>query len=305
MIPAAFARTIRAVHGAAGVAWLDQLPALMAEMAQRWHVQVGPPFALSYNFVAPGVRDDGLPVVLKLGIPSPLLEREIAALRIYAGRGAVRLLEAEPARGCLLLERLRPGSLLADLGDDERATGIAAGVMEQLWRPLPGRHPFPDVVEWSSSLRRLRQNFAGGTGPLPARWVATAERLFSELIASSGEPVLIHADLHHFNILAADETAGCGTWLALDPHGVAAEREYEVGALLRNPFAQLPPLTELRTLQARRVDLLAERLGFDRQRVVGWGIAQAVLSACWDLEDHGVGWERALGYAEALAPLLK
>ena len=38
-------------------------------------------------------------------------------------------------------------------------------------------------------------------------------------------------------------------------------------------------------MMQRRVDMIVERLGFDRQRVLGWGFAQAVLSAVWCDED--------------------
>ena len=54
---------------------------------------------------------------------------------------------------------------------------------------------------------------------------------------------------------------------------------------------------------ARRVDQLSAELGFDRQRLVGWGLAQAVLSAWWSYEDHGRGWEGGLACAEILQAL--
>lgn len=300
-IPQTFQRTIAEVHGATGIAWLQALPALIDACAERWSLRMLPPFSLSYNYVAPALRHDSasgtaIPVVLKLGVPNPLLTREIAALRLYAGQGAATLIEADDERGCLLIERILPGECLAALDDDAAATAIAAGVMAQLWRPLPADHPFPSVAHWARALHGLRVRFDGKTGPLPPRLVAKAEGLFTDLIASSSAPVLIHADLHHYNILAAQRAP----WLALDPHGVAGEREYEVGALLRNPFSRLPAAGELRQIQARRVDQLADLLGFDRQRISGWGIAQAVLAACWSIEDHGAGWEDAIAYAEAL-----
>ncbi len=299
LIPPAFAQTILGVHGVAGAAWLTELPALLDECVERWSLTLLPAsFPLSYNYVRPALTADGQAVVLKLGVPNPLLTREIEALRLYAGQGAAALLAADAARGVLLLERLQPGNMLAAVADDEEATRIAADVMQQLWRPLPAVHPFAPVAEWAGGLRKLRVRFNGGVGPLPVRLVAMAETLFAELIPSSAPPVLIHADLHHFNILAATRAP----WLALDPHGVAAEPAYEVGALLRNPFSVLPSPAELRRIQARRVAILAERLGFERQRLAGWGFAQAILSAWWDIEDNGSGWERALAYAEALAP---
>ena len=35
----------------------------------------------------------------------------------------------------------------------------------------------------------------------------------------------------------------------------------------------------------RRLDLLAEALGFERERLRDWAFAQAVLSAVWHVED--------------------
>jgi streptomycin 6-kinase len=55
-----------------------------------------------------------------------------------------------------------------------------------------------------------------------------------------------------------------------------------------------------RTL-ARRVDILADELGLDPGRIRDWGVAQAVLSACWTIEDHGHGWEPVIAFAELLA----
>jgi len=54
---------------------------------------------------------------------------------------------------------------------------------------------------------------------------------------------------------------------------------------------------------ARRVDQLAAELGFERARIRGWGVAQAVLSAWWSFEDHGHGWEPAIACAELLAAI--
>jgi streptomycin 6-kinase len=221
------------------------------------------------------------------------------ALRLYDGHGIVQLLHADREQGAMLLERLKPGTPLANLTDDEEATSIAARVMRQLWRPVPAEHRFPTVAKWASGLGRLREHFGGTTGPLPKSLVEEAETLFTELIDSRGEVVLLHGDLHHENIVAAERQP----WLALDPKGLVGEPAYEVGALLRN---QLPePLTqpEASRIMGRRVDQLSEELGLDRERLLGWGLAQAVLSAWWSIEDHGYGWEPAIAVAEALGAL--
>lgn len=283
-----------------GTAWLEALPALLAEYARAWHLTLAPPFELSYNYVAPAMRADGSEAVLKAGIWLEDLPHEIAALRHFDGQGAVRLLEADAARGVFLLERVRPGTPLVDAADGADATTIAADVMRQLWRPLPQAHRFPTVTDWARAFAETRSRFATGL-PFPERLLAAAEEHFRDLVASQATPILLHGDLHHWNILRSRRDG----WLAIDPHGVIGEPAYETGAFLRNPMCGEKAFdhADLRRTQPRRVDMLAELLEFDRRRIVRWGIAQAVLSACWTLEHSDTGWQPAIAVAEALDEL--
>jgi streptomycin 6-kinase len=299
-LPPDFSRRVRLAFRD-GAQWLDALPQLLAEAAERWSLVVEPPYPLSYNYVAPARTADGAEVVLKAGVPRHELGTEIDALALYAGRGAVRLLDADRAAGLLLLERLSPGRSLAEAGDDSQATEQAAAVMQALWRPVPPTHGFPDVADWAAGLARLRSHYGGGTGPFPPALVDAAEGRFAELLASQGPPVVLHGDLHHFNILAAGQG-----WRAIDPKGVVGEAAYEVGAWLRNPVGALPVGRPLARLTARRLDQLAELLALDRQRLAGWSLAQAVLSAWWEVEDAGAlpaAGSHSLALAEALAAM--
>lgn len=299
IIPPGFARTTMALHGAAGDAWLADLPKLVARLAARWGLAVAPPFPeLSYNYVAPAVMGDGQAVVLKVGVPNRELDAEIAALRHYGGRGAVRLLAADAEAGALLLERLLPGTMLVEERDDDQATAIAAEVMRALWQPAPAEHGFPTVADWAKGLERVRATFDGGTGPFPERLVGLADGLFAELLASEEAPVLLHGDLHHYNILRAERAP----WLAIDPKGIVGERGFEVYAWLYNPLPK-DDAGDLRRLLPRRLDIFAERLGLDKRRLAAWGLAGTLLSSWWSYEDQGRVGERALGVAAALAAL--
>jgi streptomycin 6-kinase len=112
-------------------------------------------------------------------------------------------------------------------------------------------------------------------------------------------PVLLHADLHHWNILSSQR----GCWLAIDPKGVVGEPAYETGAWLRNPFPQLLHSSHALGMTQRRLDQMAEGLGFDRLRLACWAFAQAVLSAWWAFEDHSYDWRQSLAVAEMLQQL--
>lgn len=300
-VPETWAQTIRAVHGESGALWLAQFPRLHEQIARRWHLTVGPPLPdLSYNYVAPAVDEQGRELILKLAPPNKETITEIAALNHYGGRGSVRLYAADPAASALLLERLQPGTMLVTVADDEEATRIAATVMDQLWRPAPVCHAYPTVADWGRGLQRLRGEFAGGSGPLPERLVMLAESLFAELLVSQAAPVVLHGDLHHYNILQAERAP----WLAIDPKGVVGEPVYETGALLRNPLPQVATWSDLPQIQARRGAVLAETLGFEQERIVAWGVAQAVLAAWWSYEEHGGKDTAMIACAEALATLL-
>ncbi len=92
-------------------------------------------------------------------------------------------------------------------------------------------------------------------------------------------------------------------WLAIDPKGVIGEPVYETAAMLRNPLPELLSWPHPKRTLARRIDQLSDQLGFSRQRIHAWGVAQTVLSAVWSLEDDGTGWEPAIACAQLLSEL--
>lgn len=299
-VPEELVRNVTESRGAEGAEWADRLPAVVADCGRRWSLEVGPPFPeLSQNYVAHALRADGTAAVLKLSFPENLEFRtEAHALRLFDERGIARLLELDLERGAMLLERLEPGVPLETVEDDEEAMSIAADVLRRLWRPAPADHPFPLVSDWARGLVRLRRHFGGETGPLPAALVEEAEALFAELIPSQAEPVLLHGDLHHGNILAARRRP----WLAIDPKGVVGEPAYDTGALLYNPTELLEASRPGKVLE-RRIDQLAGGLDLDGARVRGWGLSRAVLAAYWGWEDSGQVWEEALAFAELLVAI--
>ena len=301
LLPEHFVRTIVHTFGDAGSEWLTCLPALLTEAEHRWNLTLLPAFVnLSYNYVAPAMCADGTAAVLKAGVPCPERQCEIAALRNYDGRGCVRMLAADEEQGVILLERLNPGTpltALADDANDARATSIAVDVMRRLWRPTPPGHVFPTVADWGRGMERLRTRYPDGTGPFPIALMEEAQSLWKELLANPAPPVLLHGDLHHDNILRS----GANEWLAIDPKGLVGEPAYEVGALVRNLWPAHHTLADPAQTLARRVHQLAEELDLSRERVRGWAVAQAVLSAWWCIEDNDPDWQDAIAIAEQIA----
>jgi streptomycin 6-kinase len=293
-----FTQRVLNIYGEDGHRWLQSLPTILDEISSIWDVRLKPPFQdLSMNYVAPAIRSDGSDAVLKVGVPNPELETEIAALKVFDGLGVVNIFQSNQELGALLLERLRPGEPLLQMGDDEFATAIAIKVIRQLHSCSAKYDSFPSVADWFQGFQRLRDMFGGDTGPFPNELIETAEVLSQDLITSMEASILLHADLHHWNILSAEREQ----WLAIDPKGVIGEPAYETGAWLRNPFPDILEMPNPERMISRRIDQFANDLGYDRERIFGWGFTQAVLASCWSFEDGEKEWEDWLAVAEVIA----
>jgi streptomycin 6-kinase len=292
-IPNELTETVERVHGEQGRQWLVALPALLLEFSQRWSLELEQPFEnLSYNFVVPGRTAQGAAIVLKLGVPCRELLTEAAALKFFAGDGAVRLLDHEAARGALLLERALPGAPLYSLPDNVEATHIAATLMQRLWREPPAEHVFPSLAVWFQAFARLRRNFNGGSGPFPPELIALAEQTFFELSRSAEHTVLLHGDLHHANILAS--TNG---WIAIDPKGVAGDPGYEIGPFMLNQLPSGVADSTVQELFNQRLSIFAAELQISQTRLAAWAFCYAALSALWEFEDSG-DWRDGIHLAQ-------
>src|SRR5204863_976121 len=128
--------------------------------------------------------------------------------------GAARLLARDDERGAVLMERLRPGDSLWELGDEE-SDSVAADVLAQLWaKPAPADHSFTSLAE------------------AVERWVHLDDEtraLLRELAATQGEPVVLHQDFQGSNVLRSARG-----WLAIDPKPLVGEREFDLASFVRD-----------------------------------------------------------------------
>ena len=294
-----FKERISNTFGEAGAVWLKELPGLLQDCFREWSLMPeSSPDCLTFNYVLFVRRENGEKLVLKAGVPNHELNSEIAALKVYAGEGAVKLLDSDSQRGFLLLERLQPGTMLLEEEDDKKATTLAIEVMQRLWKKAPEQHAFLSVRDWGRGFERLRRTFKCGSGPFPEVLVSKAERLFAELCDSMEPDVVLHGDLHHWNIMKHGEE-----WLAIDPKGIVGEPAYEIGAWMRNPYTEIPKIPDLKKFQKRRLEQFAAELGFDRRRLRDWSFAQEMLSAWWSYEDKCGGLQESITLAEILSEI--
>jgi streptomycin 6-kinase len=248
----------------------------LAERARAWGVVIERTLGTDSSLLGFGHR--GIDAVVLKIVKRPSDEwMSGAVVGAFGGRGMVRV--HEYVDGALLLEQLTPGHSLVTMtleGADDSAVEVVADVVQQMSATAP-LSSWPTVHEWATGFQRYLES---ADRRIPIDLVHEGHEWFFALAVSQGDPRLLHGDLHHYNILL-DATRG---WLAVDPKGVVGEREYEVGAMLRNPVER-PDLFLSAQAVERRVTRLANRLRLNVDRIVGWAFAQAVLSAVWELED--------------------
>ena len=250
---------------------LEQLQA----KAREWNVTVEEIRETPTSLLGFGMRDRDR-VVLKITQVSDE-SHSGKVLRAFAGDGIVRVYESET--GAVLLERLEPGEQLVTLvkrGEDDAATRVLADVIDKLAHHKPPIE-CPTVADWGRGFDRYLDS---GDQQIPLELVHEARELYQDLTSSQRTTMLLHGDLHHYNVLFDNERG----WVAIDPKGVVGELEYEIGAILRNPVE----LREFYTTPAivdRRLQTLTDLLHLDHSRALNWFRAQEVLSAIWDIED--------------------
>ena len=245
-------------------------------LAERWGVTCEKPCETPTAILAYGIRESER-VVLKVikQVGDEWHSGEI--LNAFQGQGMVRVYEWEP--GAVLLERLEPATLLLDLvrrGDDEDATKIFAELISTVGHHSPPKAT-SNVMDWWLGFDRYLNS---GDQQIDPTLVTEARARFLELAQSQKITMLLHGDLHHYNVVF-DSTRG---WIAIDPKGVVGELEYEIGAIIRNPIEQ-PELFTSGDVIERRLHQFADRLHLNYDRMLGWSFAQAVLAALWDVED--------------------
>jgi streptomycin 6-kinase len=266
--------------------------------ARTWNVDVDETSETPTSLIASGRRGSDH-VVLKIVREEGDEWHSGEALHSLRSPKMVRVLHHDP--GAVLMQRAFPGTALTGLslhGRDDEATSILLEVMASM--PIIESSAFPSVGDWGASFARYRA--MGGIG-LPARLVEDGEEMYLRLASSQAGTRLLHGDLHGDNVLL-DDTHG---WLGIDPKGVIGELEFELGAMLRNPFDR-PDIFASRAVIAQRLRRVSESgLGLDQNRVLQWAFAQAVLSAVWSYEDGLVNDDRpaSLELAATLEPMLR
>ncbi len=144
--------------------WIADLPSIVADLADRWSLQVGEPFEPGgqCSWTAPATDSGGVALVIKVGFRSVGGEErdEAAGLRIWDGNGAVRLHAAQESESsyALLIERCVPGTSLGQTLPEPDQDPVVTGLLRLLWAQRYATYPFRPLAEmcaaWADEFER-------------------------------------------------------------------------------------------------------------------------------------------------------
>jgi streptomycin 6-kinase len=273
---------------AAGAAhWVDDLPEIVARLEREWSITIG----RSYDggteaFVADATLDDGSQAVLKLLVPrlGDQARNEITVLRLTNGEGCARLLRADEEQGALLLERL--GRSLYELALPTRQRHeILCSTVTKVWQPAPdcGLPTGAEKARWLVDF--ITATWEELDHPCSERAVDHALACAARRVAAHDDEraVLVHGDVHQWNALEADDG-----FKLVDPDGLLAEAEYDLGILMREDPLELGLVDP-----HERSRWLAERCGLDATAIWEWGVVERVSTGllCTKVDLQPVGRE--------------
>lgn len=272
VVPEDFVTGVVNQAGDAGRTWISQLPIVVESLCKQWNLTVdGAPMHGYLGLVVP-VKRGNESCALKVSWFDETTAHEVSALSIWNGQGAVRLLEAEPEIGAMLLERLDSRRSLGEVEIGE-AVAVAGYLLRRLSVPAPNDLPQLKVLAERLS-QTLPERWDRLNRPMPRPLIDAARGLATQLGASASS-MLVNYDLHYGNVLAGEREP----WLAIDPKVVVGDPEFGVAQLL---WTRLEDMDREGGL-SRHFHALVDHAGLDRNRARSWTLVRCVDYWLWAL----------------------
>ncbi len=193
---------------------------------------------------------------------------EHLALGAWAGRGAVRLIRADPHRGALLVERAGRG---LDESDDITACEQIAAQLAVLHRPADPR--FPLLSDRLAALAE-RLDRLPASAPLPHRLVAQAAGRAREFADDPDtDRVLLHGDLGYDHLLGSLDGRGP---VVISPKPLAGHPGYELAPLLWERWPRADAVRSIRSQLVSRFEAAVDAAGLDEDDARSWALVRVV-----------------------------
>jgi len=263
-------------------AWFDELPAVLTALAEEWRFELGSQIPRGSVAAVFGCRmADGRRAVLKVSPDRARMAFEAAALGGWHTVHTPTVIALNEQLGALLIEAIEPGTPLVVSSIYPAAESVAqllsslhgSGVPDPSYPAVEKR-----VAYLFDSAAKLYEGHSELTELVPRTLYERGRRLATRLAQQDSPIVLLHGDLTPSNILDGGAERGL---VAIDPAPCLGDAAFDAVDLI------LWQTDDLETIAAR-IQQLAAGTGVEAERLLGWCVAFAGMSAL-DIASQGSG----------------
>jgi streptomycin 6-kinase len=276
-VPVSFRRMPRWWTDSAGRDWLDSLPERVEVRCRRWGLSVDGAVMHGSNALVVPVRRGDQPFVLRLAPPGDDVAAEAAALRVWDGRGTVRLYDADEVDRAMLLERLDGERTLAGQPLDD-AVAVLAGLVTELAVQVPATVRGTDQIA-AEHAETFEREWAALNAPLPRRQLDVAIRCAEDRARDRPSSSAADGDLHFDQVLAGTRAP----WLIVDPVLLRGDPEYDLGRILWSRLDEISGDDGVRRL----FDIFVGIANVPADRARDWVVIRSTSYLLWGIS-HGL-----------------
>lgn len=253
--------------------WLDALPQVLGDLAERWEIELGLLIQRgSFSVVIRCRTADGRSAVLKVSPDQARIRDEAAALARWTTAHVPDVYAVDEGVGALLIEAIEPGTPLVESPEYPSSASLASlmrslhadGLPDPAYRPVAERIEY--LFESSRKLYEWKPDLAELISP---ELYERSRDLALRLAAEASAAVLLHGDLTPVNVLDGGEARGL---VAIDPAPCVGDPAFDAIDLV------LWRADDVETI-GRRIDGLAPLLGCGAGRLLDWCSAFAGMVA--------------------------
>ncbi|MDD2447942.1 MAG: aminoglycoside phosphotransferase family protein [Tissierellia bacterium] len=276
-IPETYKNNIINMFGEPGEKWLNIVPNIVDKYVKKFNLKnIQILNDLTFNIIIFAECDSFGKIVFKVSLPNnELLIRETNALNKFNGFGACKCFYSNADDGIIIIERLEPGKTLHEVEYREDRIKEFCKVAKSLNNSLNEHIDLP-------SYRQILNRSIDASNQYPEKYqilkhyIEEADDLYQEIESMKLPIYLLHADLHHNNILSSGTQRK-----AIDPHGFIGERVMETARFLENEIVK-NEINEESVLET--IKMMSNSYEEDEELICKSLFIDYTLSTCWDIE---------------------
>ncbi|MDF2803238.1 MAG: aminoglycoside resistance protein [Anaerocolumna sp.] len=232
-----------------------------------------------YSYVLKGTSNLYGQIILKKRSEVKIVEDEYHTLLEYKGNHFCIAYDVDLETGVLLEEQIVPGTVLKDLESLDKRLEIFCDLFLGLHKPYTGNYAFSTYLDWVSRISEYMANLEEFKEL--ASHMRKAELICKELFAQYPPNMLLHGDLHHYNILLNST----GSYTVIDPKGILGHPIFDIPRFILNELEEdITPALYDKIKYC--ITFICTRLNLPIEIIKKCLYIEIAMAECWNVESN-------------------